>query len=149
MRKLEAEVNKEDEEELLKMKKEAQRYTRGGFKRELQIAGLYYSFLGFNDFRCIRQDVLDIIENKMYYFELIDMYTEIILCKVELEGKCRNSFEIFPSETFNNYLDYIKACGISEDNFYDEMLPGKFTIYRRRFSFLKKKLKLATPYCQL
>lgn len=41
----------------------------------------------------------------MFCSQLLGLYTEIILSKIELEGRCRDSIEMFSAETFENYTE--------------------------------------------
>lgn len=59
------------------------------------------------------------------YHQLVDIYSKVILSKVELEGKSRQSKEIFNVKTFEKYLGYIQACWFIEQNFYNEHRNGK------------------------
>lgn len=57
--------------------------------------------------------------------QLIDLYTKIILNKVELKGCSRDSIEMFLAKTFEDYTGSIDSCSVQEDNFYNEKLDSK------------------------
>ncbi|KMZ75909.1 hypothetical protein ZOSMA_10G01770, partial [Zostera marina] len=56
---------------------------------------------------------------------LIDLYAEVILNKVVVDGKDRASYEILPADTFMKYKGYIGGSGNLETQFYMEMMADK------------------------